>query len=288
MKLRNISKRVTGSPAVDGAGVRLVRVFGNRDTGDFDPFLMLDAFDSTRPSDYTAGFPWHPHRGIETITMLVEGEIDHGDSLGNRGTIKDGGCQWMTAGSGIIHQEMPIAAPRMLGLQLWLNLAAKEKMCVPAYRDLTAENTPIRDTDGVKVAILAGDFAGTAGAMKSEHTPASLFSVSMRPGSQADFPLPSDYNAFIYVFEGSAFLHADDAVESLNPRQAILLGAGDAVRIVAPADNAGAVRFVLCAGRPLREPVAWGGPIVMNTREELERAFRELDEGTFIKDKIRA
>ena len=180
-KFRRVLKTVTGAPAIDGAGVHLVRVIGNRDVKDFDPFLMLDAFDSVNPDDYVKGFPWHPHRGIETVTYLAEGEIEHGDSLGNRGAILAGGCQWMTSGSGIIHQEMPKSAPRMLGLQLWLNMPANQKMSDPAYRDLRRDLVPVVAESGVRVSVISGEWRGQGGAMQSEHAKASMFALEIEP-----------------------------------------------------------------------------------------------------------
>ncbi len=278
MKYRGIRKVVTGTRAVDGAGVRLVRVIGSRDVEDFDPFLMLDAFDSTDPTDYEKGFPWHPHRGIETVTFLASGLIEHGDSLGNKGVIADGGCQWMTAGSGIIHQEMPKAAPRMLGLQLWLNMPAAAKMRAPAYHDLVADRIPALRGTGWTVRVVGGEFRGTTGAMRGEYVDATMLDVSLEAGAELEIPVRPGDTCFAYLMEGSVSVDGDEPLES---RRAVLFGEGDALRLAAPGP-AGA-RFAFFSGAPLREPVAWGGPIVMNTREELERAFAELDAGTFIK-----
>jgi len=281
---RRVVKTVTGVPAVDGAGVRLVRVIGNRDVKDFDPFLMLDAFDSTNPDDYVKGFPWHPHRGIETVTFLAEGEIDHGDSLGNRGTILSGGCQWMTAGSGIIHQEMPKSAPRMLGLQLWLNMPADQKMADPAYHDLTRERIPVFAESGVRVSVISGAWRGQAGAMRSEHAKASMFALELEQGASCEIPVALGDTAFVYILEGAlSFGESPDVVDA---RHAALLADGAAVFLKAARGgtvSGSPARCVFFAGTPLEEPIAWGGPIVMNTPAELDRAFRELDEGTFIR-----
>jgi len=280
MKERTIRKIVTGSAAVDGAGVHLVRVIGHADVKDFDPFLMLDAFDSENPADYTKGFPWHPHRGIETVTYLVAGDIEHGDSLGNKGSILDGGCQWMTAGSGIIHQEMPKESKRMLGLQLWINLPAKYKMTAPKYRDLTAEKIPAVNGTGSRVSVIAGYLGGTAGAMKGDYVDATMLDISLDAGASVGIHVPHDNTVFVYILDGTLTLGSGGDRQSLDRRRAVLLSDGDTVTLAAGDTG---TRCVLFSGAPLREPVAWGGPIVMNTRAELDLAFAELDKGTFIK-----
>lgn len=276
---RRVIKTVTGKPAIDGAGVRLVRVIGKDDVRDFDPFLMLDAFDSVNPPDYEKGFPWHPHRGIETVTYLAEGIIEHGDSLGNSGVIQAGGCQWMTAGSGIIHQEMPKRAPRMLGLQLWLNMPAANKMSSPAYHDLSAEKIPVVRENGASVFVIAGEYRGTQGATRGNYVSATMLSIALEPGASCEVPVASGETSFVYILEGS--LSFGDGENAIGQKTAALLSDGDAVSLCAgPGSHA---RCVLFSGLPLGEPIAWGGPIVMNTDEELDLAFRELDEGTFIK-----
>jgi len=281
--VRKIKKIVTGAPAIDGAGVRLVRVIGASTVRDFDPFLMLDAFDSTDPADYVKGFPWHPHRGIETVTWLARGTIEHGDSLGNKGTIGDGDCQWMTAGSGIIHQEMPKTADRMLGLQLWVNLPAKDKMTEPKYHDLKAGMIPIIERDGARVAVISGQYDKTRGAMQGDYVNATVLDISLKAGSTLSVPVPEQDTVFVYLIDGDVSFE-EGKVEDLTfieRRRAVLLSSGDTVVLTAsPTKDA---RCVLFAGTPLRESVAWGGPIVMNTQEELDLAFRELDDGTFIK-----
>ena len=277
--IRSIRKIVTGVQAVDGAGVRLVRVIGHGDTKDFDPFLMLDAFDSVNPDDYVKGFPWHPHRGIETITYLIQGDIEHGDSLGNKGSILDGECQWMTAGSGIIHQEMPKPSNRMLGVQLWLNLPAKDKMVSPKYHGITKADIPVMDEGDRKIHIIAGSYKGHAGAMEGDHVKPLYLDVELQPG--ADWSLDTDQDAtlFVYIVQGEgAFDPARD--EFISAKHALLFDAGKQFRVKA-SDNG--MRFLLMAGKPLKEPIAWGGPIVMNTKEELDLAFKELDENKFIK-----
>lgn len=277
--LRTVRKTVKGQKAVDGAGVHLVRVVGHNDTADFDPFLMLDAFDSENPEDYTAGFPWHPHRGIETITYLISGDIEHMDSLGNKGSILDGDCQWMTAGSGIIHQEMPKASKRMLGAQLWLNLPAKDKMTAPAYGDIRREDIPVIREDKSSVHVIAGSYKGTKGAFEGSFIKPSYFDVEIEPEGEWSVDTDSLSTVFLYIIQGSGFFEPSESV--LYPeKQAVLFNSGD--RLWLKAGESG-IRFLLLQARPLREPIAWGGPIVMNTKEELDRAFRELDSNTFIK-----
>jgi len=276
MKHREILKTVRGQRAVDGAGVSLVRVLGNRDVYDFDPFLMLDSFDSTDPADYTAGFPWHPHRGIETITYLISGKIEHMDSLGNKGTIESGESQWMTAGSGILHQEMPMASERMLGLQLWLNLSKDEKMADPAYLGITQEMMPVVETDQATVRVLSGNYNGVSGVMP-RHIQASILDVSLVKKGSITLPTKPDETVFAFLITGNAVIDA----HLINEKTAVLFGAGDSVTIEATPDHD--LRFLLFSGKALHEPIAWGGPIVMNTREELDLAFDELRRGTFIK-----
>ena len=287
MAKRKFSKVVRGQHAVDGAGVRLRRVLGAGTIKDFDPFLMLDGFDSTNPNDYIRGFPWHPHRGIETVTYLLSGEIDHGDSLGNKGTINDLCCQWMTAGSGIIHQEMPIASERMLGCQLWVNLPAKDKMTEPAYRDIKPTDVAVVVEDNAVVRILSGNYRGQSGAVKNEYIKVQYLDVDLKPGSVWHYNETSnDQTLFLYLIEGS--LAADESLNQYEEKAcAILLSASsekedESDEIIVRSGERGA-RFLLIAGKPLKEPVAWGGPIVMNTDEELDLAFRELNSHTFIK-----
>jgi len=278
MTLRKISKNITGQATMDGAGVKLVRVLGNSTVKDFDPFLMLDAFDSTDPDDYIRGFPWHPHRGIETITYLVEGSIEHGDSLGNKGRIGAGECQWMTAGSGIIHQEMPKPSPRMLGLQFWLNLPSSEKMVEPKYHGATADQVPVVTEDGASVRIIAGDYRGTAGALTAEHIKAVFMDVTLKAEAEWSFDADPQATVYLYIMDGEG--RFDEVSGPVPLKHALLFTLGDRLKVKAGPKG---VRFVLCQARPLNEPVAWGGPIVMNTREELNHAFEELDNNTFIK-----
>ena len=278
MKTREIQKVVKGSNQIDGAGVHLVRVFGYRDVRDFDPFLMLDAFDSRNPDDYTKGFPWHPHRGIETVTYLIKGRIDHEDSLGNKGSINEGGCQWMTAGSGILHQEMPIASDRMLGAQLWVNLPQKNKMTEPAYRDITADMVPLLKDENGEVRILAGNYKGTAGAMQADYVKVLYLDITVSPGKTMIVPTEASENLFVYIVEGNGV--TGDKGEAIQSHSAVLFDKGDQLSFTAGSDG---LRMLLVSGDSLNEPISWGGPIVMNTREELNLAFEELDRGTFIK-----
>lgn len=279
MILREIQKTVTGRQTRDGAGVRLTRVI-QPDMHDFDPFLMLDAFDSTDPQDYLRGFPWHPHRGIETVTYLIYGEIEHGDSLGNRGVVQEGCCQWMTAGSGIIHQEMPRASEYMLGVQLWLNLPGNSKMAPPKYRSVRAENIPHIAQKEYSVRVLSGNFKGTQGAVQGDYVKATFMDVTVFP--QGEFSVQTDPpdTVFAYIIKGEGAFGASG--KAVPAKTAVLFGKGDT--FLAKAGEIG-LRFLFLSGRPIGEPVAWGGPIVMNTQAELDTAFRELDEGTFIKNK---
>ena len=280
--LRTINKIVTGMHTQDGAGVKLVRVIGRNDTADFDPFLMLDAFDSRNPEDYIKGFPWHPHRGIETITYLLQGDIEHGDSLGNKGSILDGECQWMTAGSGIIHQEMPRASERMLGVQLWLNLPAKDKMVMPKYHGITQADIPVIDEGSSKIHIIGGIYQGTKGAVEGDYIKPMLLDVEVKPDAEWTVDTNRSDTLFIYIIQGAGTF--DPAEETYIPeKHAVLFNEGS--RLQVKASDKG-MRFLLMAAKPLHEPVAWGGPIVMNTKEELDHAFQELKENTFIKHKI--
>lgn len=285
-KSRHIKRIVTGERAVDGAGVSLVRVFGHTDTADFDPFLLLDAFDSTNPDDYTKGFPWHPHRGIETITYLIKGDIEHGDSLGNEGSILDGECQWMTAGSGIIHQEMPKAAERMLGAQVWLNLPAKDKMTRPSYGDIKCDDVPVVKEEGAVIRVIAGEYQGTKGAFAGKYVEATYLDVELAAGQEWSFKNSAENTLFIYIFSGSAIFEKPESTRNaqnlIAEKHAVLFDQGSTFWAKAGKEG---IRFVLLTAKPLQEPIAWGGPIVMNTREELQLAFSELKNDTFIKKK---
>ena len=277
MQMRTIRRIVTGTTQYDGAGVKLVRVVGHPDVEDFDPFLMMDAFDSTDPNDYIKGFPWHPHRGIETVTYLIRGDIEHGDSMGNKGSILDGGCQWMTAGGGILHQEMPQAAERMLGVQLWLNLPKKDKMTAPKYRDIRADMIPKIEEEGCTIGVISGHYKGHPGAVQGDHVGMTFLDVAMQGEANIKIDTIRENSLFVYIIEGEGgFSKTDENL--LYSRRAVLFNEGDA--LFARASVKG-MRFLLFSGAPLKEPIAWGGPIVMNTREELIQAFQEIDEGTF-------
>ncbi len=272
---RGIAKIVRGVRAVDGAGVRLVRVLGHDDVYDFDPFLMLDSFDSTDPRDYIAGFPTHPHRGIETITYLISGRIEHEDSLGNAGVIASGQSQWMTAGGGILHQEMPKPSERMLGFQLWLNMPRTEKMALPAYLDIREDMMPVAQEDGATIRVISGAYKGLKG-VTPRHIAATLYDVTLAKGRVIRLDAAPNQTAFLFTIEGDAVL----SYKRIQEKYAVLFGEGDHISVSAPEDRD--ARFIFFMGPPLREPIAWGGPIVMNTREELDAAFRELRDGTFL------
>lgn len=276
MKQRRIIKTVTGQRTMDGAGVRLVRVLGHNTVEAFDPFLMLDSFDSTNPADYTAGFPMHPHRGIETITYLISGRIEHEDSLGNKDVIRPGESQWMTAGSGILHQEMPKESDRMLGLQLWLNMRAAEKMAPPAYLSITKDMMAQAELPGAIIRVISGRF-GEARGVEPPHVPATLYDVSLEPGASVELPTDPADTVFVFLIEGEGEIGG----QRIPEKTAVLFGEGDSIALCAMKEAP--LRFIFGAGKPLREPIAWGGPIVMNTREELNLAFDELHRGTFIK-----
>ena len=277
MKIREVKKIVKGQPATDGAGVRLIRVLGRNDVRDVDPFLMFDAFGSENPKDYIKGFPMHPHRGIETITYLLEGRVDHKDSLGNSDTLLDGDLQWMTAGSGILHEEMPKETKRLSGLQFWLNLPRKDKMAPPNYFPISSDMVKKIEIDNGKVKLISGEFLGESG-VSPKYVKATMMDVSINPNSQYDIHISSEQNTFVYILEGAA--HFGEERTNVERYSVAIFSEGDTIRILASELG---VRFILLAGKPLKEPVAWGGPIVMNTQEELQAAFSELSQGTFIK-----
>ncbi|MCI4339543.1 MAG: pirin family protein [Thermoplasmata archaeon] len=279
--LRSIERRFPGVPTLEGAGVRLRRSFSNNEIPLFDPFLLLDRFGSTNPEDYLAGFPWHPHRGIETVTYVLDGRVEHGDTLGNSGVIGSGDVQWMNSGSGIIHQEMPQRSEGgMSGFQLWVNLPAREKMSIPAYRGLSAGEIPEVSTDtGNRVKVVAGNFERVEGPVRGISVDPTYLDVRVPPGGEFELPTAPGYTVFSHTIDGSGtFAGADSA--PVAPGETALFGAGGAVRV--RASDAGH-RFLLVSGRPLHEPVAWYGPIVMNTQSELRSAVRELQSGEFIK-----
>jgi len=299
MSIRPVKQVIKSKPTREGAGVHLRRAFGFGKTSEFDPFLLLDDFRNDVPADYLAGFPWHPHRGIETVTYVLAGTVEHGDSMGNRGTIGAGDVQWMTAGSGIIHQEMPKGDPvgRMHGFQLWANLPASQKMTDPRYQEVKSGDIPeITDDDGTEVRVVCGSFWGKSGPVDGIATNPTYIDVTVGPGRRKTLPVEVSSTAFAYVFAGSGkFCNASaplavptEGVQWLdtNPpaaadnRSLILFDCGDEVTVQAGDDG---IRFLLVSGKPLQEPVAWYGPIVMNTQEELQQAFQDLEQGKFLK-----
>jgi hypothetical protein len=280
VSLRPIKRHIRARPTLEGAGVHLRRGFGFGNPSEFDPFLLFDDFRSDIPAEYSAGFPWHPHRGIETITYVLAGSVEHGDSMGNRGSISAGDVQWMTAGSGIIHQEMPKGdeAGRMHGFQLWANLPSSLKMSRPHYQEVKAPEIPeITDDDGTKVRIVCGSFWGKKGPVDGIAADPIYLDISVPPGKQKTLPVETARHAFAYVFAGSGqFANAS----GLDNRSLILFDNGDELSVQAGDEG---VRFLLVSGKPIQEPVAWQGPIVMNTQDELRTAFEELQHGTFLK-----
>jgi quercetin 2,3-dioxygenase len=281
--IRSIRRRFPGVPTLEGAGVRLRRSFSNNEVPLFDPFLLLDRFGSTDPADYLAGFPWHPHRGIETVTYVLDGRVEHGDTLGNSGVIGAGDVQWMNSGSGIIHQEMPQRSDSGIsGFQLWVNLPAHEKMSVPAYRGLSASDIPEVSTDaGNRVKVVAGSFGHVEGPARGIPVDPTYLDVRLPPHGEFEFPTHAGYTVFGHSIEGSGAFAGDDT-GPVGAGETVLFGAGGPVRARAGENGH---RFLLVAGRPLHEPVAWYGPIVMNTQSELRSAVRELQSGEFIKHK---
>jgi len=298
MSIRAVRRIVEAQPAIEGAGVHLRRAFGFGDTAETDPFLLFDDFRNERPQDYIQGFPWHPHRGIETITYVLAGSVEHGDSLGNTGSLGAGDVQWMTAGRGILHQEMPQGDPRgrMHGFQLWANLPSSLKMTKPRYQDVLSRDIPeVTDDDGTHVRVVCGEFWGRRGPVDGIAAEPSYLDVSVPPGVRRTLEVDARRNAFAYVFEGDGTFRdasppqgvltdrpgpVEHVVrEAAGDRSLVLFDAGDEVTVQAGERG---IRFLLVSGRPIEEPVAWYGPIVMNTREELERAFQDLRDGSFI------
>jgi redox-sensitive bicupin YhaK (pirin superfamily) len=279
--IRKIKQVLPRKPTIEGAGVRLKRAFGFNEVPLLDPFLLLDHFGSANPTDYLAGFPWHPHRGIETVTYMIEGTVDHGDSLGNKGTIGSGDIQWMTAGSGIIHQEMPQRYDgRMMGFQLWVNLPASHKMIAPRYREVMRKQIPsVALGDGADVKIVCGEIAGVHGPVHDIVVSPEYLRVALAPGAEFEHHVKRGHTAFAYVFEGSANFYAEDEWP-IGKENTVVFDDGDRVRVTTAEQ---ATQFLLVSGKPINEPVAWRGPIVMNTEEELARAFDEYRTGTFVK-----
>lgn len=300
MSIRPVKRVVKSKPTREGAGVHLRRAFGFGEPSEFDPFLLLDDFRNDIPADYEAGFPWHPHRGIETITYVLAGTVEHSDSLGNNGAIAAGDVQWMTAGRGIIHQEMPHgdATGRMHGFQLWANLPSSLKMTAPRYQEVLSQEIPeVTDDDGTRARVVCGSFWGTRGPVDGIAADPIYLDVSVPPGKRKKLPVETTRHAFAYVFAGSGkfcnaseplavptesvqWLDTTPPVEADN-RSLILFDSGDEVEVQAGDEG---IRFLLVSGKPLEEPVAWYGPIVMNTQEQLQKAFQQLREGTFLKE----
>ncbi len=299
MSIRPIKRIIKAKPTLEGAGVHLRRAFGFGKTEEFDPFLLLDDFRNDRPEDYLAGFPWHPHRGIETITYVLAGKVDHGDSLGNEGVIAAGDVQWMTAGSGIIHQEMPKGDERgrMHGFQLWANLPSALKMTPPRYQEVQAQEIPVvTDDDGTAVRVICGSVWGATGPVDGIAAEPQYVDVTIPPRRRKTLPVETTRHAFAYVFEGSGkFCNASDPLavptegvgwadtslsEEADDRSLVLFDRGDEVTVEAGEQG---MRFLLVSGKPIEEPVAWYGPIVMNTQAELRQAFAEFNAGTFLK-----
>jgi redox-sensitive bicupin YhaK (pirin superfamily) len=299
MSIRSIKRVAESQPTLEGAGVRLRRAFGFGTTSEFDPFLLFDDFRNENPEDYRAGFPWHPHRGIETITYVLAGTVDHGDSLGNRGSLGAGDVQWMTAGRGILHQEMPQGdqTGRMHGFQLWANLPSSLKMTAPRYQDVASGEIPeVIDDDGTRVRVICGSFWGKTGPVDGIAADPRYLDVWVPPGQRKVLPVETSRHAFAYVFEGAGtfrdasepfgvLTEQDGAAEVLvreesGDRSLVLFDRGDEVMVQAGESG---IRFLLVSGKPLEEPVAWHGPIVMNTQEELRQAYAELRDGTFIR-----
>ena len=282
---RTIVRRSLSRATMEGAGVRLHRAFGYNDIPAFDPFLMFDDFRGDNPRDYLAGFPWHPHRGIETVTYMLEGSVEHGDSMGHKGNVDAGCVQWMTAGSGIIHQEMPKPVDgRMGGFQLWVNLPRNHKMMDPRYQEIRAWEIPlVTEPDGVTIRIICGTINGVSGPVRDLVAEPEYLDVSLKPGAQFTHPVQSGYMAAVYVFEGTGIFDRHTKEELVNRAIALYGDEGDLVTV--HAGNNG-VRFLFISGKPLQEPIAWGGPIVMNTQEELNQAFSDYENGRFIRKKF--
>jgi redox-sensitive bicupin YhaK (pirin superfamily) len=275
-----VARKLRGMPASDGAGVKLTRVIGTPQLDMLDPFLMLDEFGTDQPEDYLAGFPEHPHRGFETVTYMLDGRMRHKDNHGNEGLLVPGSVQWMTAGRGLVHSEMPEQqAGRMRGFQLWVNLPARDKMVDPRYQEFAPDRIPVaKPGDGVRIKVIAGEVDGVRGPIEQPATDPLYLDISLQAGATWHYTLPEGHNAFAYVFEGSASVGAGEDARVLETHELAVLGGGDRFEVRADGDDA---RLLLVAGRPLREPVARHGPFVMNTREQVMQAFVDFQEGRF-------
>jgi redox-sensitive bicupin YhaK (pirin superfamily) len=281
--VRSVKNLWKSQPTVEGAGVHLRRAFGFQEMPGLDPFLLMDDFRSENPRDYQAGFPWHPHRGMETITYVLDGDVEHGDSLGNAGVISAGDIQWMTAGSGIVHQEMPKGdrKGRMFGFQLWSNLPRRDKMMDPRYQEVKAEEIPVvKTSEGATVRVVAGEVEGTRGPVKDIVSDPEYLDVTVPAGKTFVHATKPDHTVFAYVFEGEGRFNGADPDARQGDGTLVLYGPGSSIEV---ATDGKSVRFLLVSGKPLQEPIAWHGPIVMNTQAEIRAAFREFQEGTFVK-----
>ena len=278
---RQLAATFKAKDVLEGAGVRLKRGFSNIEAPQFDPFLLFDDFSSTVPEHYLAGFPWHPHRGMETVTYILDGVVRHKDSLGNEGIIESGAIQWMTAGSGIIHEEMPESTHGIRGFQLWVNLPKKDKMAPPRYQDLKGTTVPeISFGNSARAYIISGEISGVAGPLKSIAGNPLYADITLATNGSVSVPLSNGHTAFAYVVEGALAVDASEPTYYAPGTILLFDRDGDVLNLRAPAAGA---RFLLISGAPLNEPIAWHGPIVMNTDEELREAFQELHEGTFIR-----
>ncbi|MGV8169259.1 MAG: pirin family protein [Candidatus Nanoarchaeia archaeon] len=264
-----------GQSTYDGAGVKLYRVFANNTAELTDPFLLLDHFGSDNPKDYVKGFPWHPHRGIETVTYMLNGEVEHQDNMGNKGVIGPGDIQWMSAGSGIIHQEMPKGTGLMQGFQLWVNMPKNKKMIAPEYRGITQDMVPLIKKEGIMIKVISGIYEDKVGPAKHLVIDVDYLDIELKEGKSFEYNIKKSYTTFCYIYEGEGVFESTD----VDKGKALLIKNGNSLKVLAKTN----LKFILVSGKPLEEPIAWGGPIVMNTEEELRTAFQEIREGTFIK-----
>jgi len=281
--MRKIEKIYKAMPTIEGAGVHLKRGFDNSEVQKFDPFLLFDDFSNTNPESYEAGFPKHPHRGIETVTYILKGEVRHKDSLGNEGSIKEGEVQWMTAGSGILHEEMPMVQDEGIqGFQLWVNIPAEHKMMAPRYQEIKSTEIPCIEEEGKKVRVIAGTYEGVVGPVQDLLVSPTYLDITLDGITSFSYPTPQEDTFFVYVFGGRIMLRdPHDRSEFWVKEGELALLTRDAL-YTCTSGNEGS-RFLLIGGKPLNESICWAGPIVMNTEKELQEAFRELQEGTFIK-----
>lgn len=274
-KIRTIRRVIKGQEVIEGAGLKLFRTFANNDVVDFDPFLMLDIFDSVNPEEYSRGFDWHHHRGVETITYLIEGEMAYEDSRENDCILAAGGCQWLTAGAGIYHRETPLPSDRLLGVQLWLNLPARSKMTPFKYRAVSGEDIPVIDEGDAKLRLIAGQYQDTPGAIKTDYVKTLFFDVELKADCEWSFESVKNSKLFVCILQGEGCFEPKGG-DFIPPRHVVLFNEGKKLQVKASGKG---VRFLILAGNPLQEPVVWGGPIVMNTMEEVEKGFDDMDVG---------